>query len=236
LSGDDTLPITGELTAIARAVSALRRALKRPTKVEILRYREAMREAIRQRLEWPERDASPEIIVVRLSRADDYPNTDAWTFGLFRASPWFKFEVKRITDRDLEVFMRIENVVIRKRKARRAKLHTPESGARKVWVVGRIPLERISHIDWEPESAYGLPRFFVSYGWGGPFREVALFEESGRGSHSARRELILYELHDVKYQGEGGTPWRWIKWTASRLKFQLDDRRQVRRDRDEFPP
>ena len=47
---------------------------------------------------------------------------------------------------------------------------------RKVRVVGRIPLERIAHIGWDPDPYYSSPRFYVSYGWSGPFRETVLYE------------------------------------------------------------
>lgn len=49
-----------------------------------------------------------------------------------------------------------------------------------MWVVGRIPYERIKYIDWEPDPNYGAPRFYVTYGWRrDPFREVVLYEDAG---------------------------------------------------------
>src|SRR6185437_9841599 len=53
-------------------------------------------------------------------------------------------------------------------------------GAQKVWVVGRIPYERIKYRDWEPDPNYGAPRFYVTYGWRrNPFHVVVLYEDAG---------------------------------------------------------
>ena len=233
----------GELTFVARFLSAFRKLLRRPEPTTVLKYRERLREEIRQKLEWPG-SGVPEIVVVRLSKKDKYPDTDSLFFGLFGASPWFKYEVKRVHDRGLEVYAGIQRVTIRKRKARRSdlgKAPKKHGDERKVWVVGRIPYERIGHIDWEPDPYYSVPRFYVNYGWGGPFREVVLYEQSSWAGERERRpgarpDGDLLEIHDVEYQGEAGNPWRWLRYTGSRLRFSLATRRQERRDRKEFPP
>lgn len=239
------MPFTGgELTLASRVLSALRKVLRRPEPVAVLRYRERMRDEIRRNLDWPS-SGVPEIIVVRLSKKDEYPDTDSLLFGLFRASPWFKHEVKRIHDRSLEVYASIETVSIHRRRARRAPVGKTgtrkQDDERKVWVVGRIAYERIAHIDWEADPYYSAPRFYVNYGWKGPFREIVLYEQtawaSEHGSQPERRpDADLFQIHDVEYQGEAGNPWRWIRYTASRLRFSLQTRRQERRDRKEFPP
>jgi hypothetical protein len=209
----------GELTLAARILSAIRKVLRRPEPVEILRYRERMREEIRANLDWPERGV-PEIVVVRLSKKDEYPSTDSPFFGLFGASPWFKFEVKRIHDRGLEVYASIQRVRIAKGRARTARPGDDDEGTQKVFVVGRIPY-------------YSAPRFYVNYGWRWPYREVVLYEESGWGGPRGHRRRVpdadLMEIHDVEFQGESGNPWRWLRFTASRLRFTLADRREQKR-------
>jgi hypothetical protein len=230
----------GELTAAARAAAALRKALKRPEPVDVLKYRKAVRDEIRTNLDGAHAGV-PEIIVVRLSKKDVFPSTDSLFYGLFRSSPWFKFEFKRLHDRGLEVYVSIETVTIRKGKARRAEYgDADERGGdrRKVWVVGRIPYERIAYVDWDPDPVYSSPRFYVSYGWGGPFREVVLFEQWAHGPRGRqpgqRPDADLFEIHDVEYQGESGNPWRWTKYTVDRLRFSIEQRREEKRSRKEL--
>lgn len=228
------LPITGgELTVVARVGAAVRRTLRRPQPTAVLQYREAIRRQIRENLEWPERNEAPEIVVVRLAKKDEYPSVDALRFGLFRSSPWFKHEVKRIHDRGLEVYLRIEYVIIRGGKARTVRPgKSAPSNALKVWVVGRIPYERIAHIDWEPDPVYSAPRFYVEYGWRGPYREVVLYERAGDAFRTKERDGDLLELPEVEYQGEAGNPWRWLSSSVRRLKaaylLRRDDRRATR--------
>jgi hypothetical protein len=234
---DGDLPFTGgELTAAARVASAIRKLLRRPDPVAVLKYRQRIREEIRENLP-SSGSSSPEIIVVRLSKKDRYPSTDSLFFGLFKASAWTKTSVRRLHDRGLEVFIAIEEVTIRKGKARRAvgkKKGWRGAKPRKVWVVGRIPYERIAYIDWEPDPAYSSPRFYVNYGPRGPYREVALYESSPWPGQETRGRPDLFEVHDVKYQGEAGNPWRWLAFTASRLRFAMQVRRQDKRDRREY--
>lgn len=233
--GDPDLPFTGgELTLGARVLSAARKILRRPQPVDILRYRERMRNEIREKLEWPDRGV-PEVLVVRLSKKDVFPSTDSLLYGLFRVSPWFKLEAKAVHDRGFEVTLKIDRVSIKRRKARTA-LGDDDAATRKVWVVGRIPYERIAHIDWDPDPVYSSPRLYVGYGWRGPFSEIVLYERWSDDRPMPRPYSDLFEIHDVKYQGESGNPWRWVRYTASRLSFSIRTRRQERRDRKEFPP
>jgi hypothetical protein len=114
------LPFTGaELTLGARVLSAARKILRRPQPVEILRYRERMRNEIREKLEWPDRGV-PDVLVVRLSKKDVFPSTDSLLYGLCRVSPWFKLEAKAVHDRGFEVTLKIDRVSIEKRNARTA--------------------------------------------------------------------------------------------------------------------
>jgi hypothetical protein len=239
---DSELPFTGgELTLALRVAGGARKLLRRPPPVAVLKYREKVREEIREKLQRPDSGGSPDTLLVRLSKKDHYPSTDSLIFGLFRASPWFKFEAKGLHDRGFEVFAGIEYVTFHNRKARRVSTSKPEPpDCRKVWVVGRVPYERIAYIDWRPDPYYSAPRLYVRYGWRGPFREVVLYEESALsstvGREGRRSDEGLYEILDVEYQGEAGNPWRWTAYTARRLRFALEDRRQRRRCLQQFPP
>jgi hypothetical protein len=219
-SEHEHLPITGaEITTVAKAIGGVRRALRRPDPVAVLKRRAEVREEIRTNLY--AKDANwgkpPEIIVIKIGTHDDYPNTDRRLYGR-GASDWFKGEVKGLHDRGIEVFASIEHVLVHKGKARRVSYTRPESC--KVWVVGRIPYERVAWIDWEPDPAYAAPRFYVAYTFlrHEAYRDVVLYE--------GNPDRFLYEIHGVKYIGGGGGPIRRVRRALDRIRFNVEDRRQ----------
>jgi len=211
-----------ELTAAARAFAALRRVLKRPDPVDVLKRRQAVRDDLEAHLRLP-KGAAPEIVVIRLGKEGKYPDPDTRLIGR-GASPWFKFEVKGLSDRGLEVYTGIEHVRIRRSKAR----PVPDANARKVFIVGRIPYERISFTDWKAETdpAYGLPRLHVAYGRRGPFREVVLYDMPGYQDYEA-------ELHGVKYKPKKVRAWTRFVWN---LRNRRHTRRIVRKHRYDDGP
>jgi hypothetical protein len=212
-----------ELTAWARLLGEIRRLLGRPDRIEVIKQREARREEIRRNLKWPEKDSSPEVLVVQIGKEDEFGKPDNRLLSL-TPSPWFKYEGKEIHDRGLEVFTGpLQRVEIKRGKARRVSPHRAGAGIREVWVVGRIAYERIGHIDWRPDPYYAAPRFYVGYGLRGPFKEVVLYE----GSPSAGG--YLYEIQDVKYIAEGRAPWRRIALLVRSARFSLRARREQKR-------
>jgi hypothetical protein len=162
----------------------------------------------------------PEVVVVNYKKYNKYPEPEKRLFG-WSTSNWLKLEVKGLHDRGFEGYARVDTVVVRKGKARSVK-----KGGRKVFVVGRIPYERIVAFDWTPDPAYSAPRFYVAYTWRRRvFSEVVLYEESSTG--------YMYEMEDIKYVGEGGGP---IARTARRIRsayYQLKLNRMERERRDE---
>jgi hypothetical protein len=100
---------------------------------------------------------------VKLGKHDHYPHTDERVIGR-GASKWFKTNVRKLHDRGVEVYSNpaIEHVVVKKGKARKVRHDDPNPAQQKVWIVGRIPYERIAYMDWEPDPAYGAPRFYVA--------------------------------------------------------------------------
>ena len=72
-------------------------------------------------------------------------------------------------------------------------------------MVGRIPYERIAHIDWEPDPVYSAPRFYAEYGWRGPYREVVLYEQASSAFRMRARDGSLIELPDVSIKGKQAT-------------------------------
>lgn len=217
---DVDLPISGaELSIAARVLGWLTRRRKDP--VAVLKQKEAVRNELRQHLSSKE-SKYPEVVVVRLGHEDAYPNADLRLLP-FGASPWFKFEIKGAHDRALEVVLAIEFAAIKRGKATRADEDTP--GAVKVFVVGRIPYNRIRHMDWSADDAYGLPRLYAAYGWRGPCEEVVLYEAP------SKPDGYLYEIPDVKWKGERSRRKR-LRRTLRRVQMAHEDRRNMRKVRD----
>lgn len=219
------MPISGaELTIAARAVATLRRLLRRPDPLAVIKRREQVREELRTNLRWPEKEhEAPEIMVVRVGKEDHRGKPDRRLLSL-GASHWLKFEVKGVHERGFEVFDSIQYVTIGKGKARRVPVGETRADQRKIWVVERIAYERIGHIDWQPDPYYGGPRLYVAYGRRGPFKEVALYE----GSPSD----YLYEIQDVKYKGDGAGAIKRVRRRVQHAHLGIEVRRQKRQMRD----
>jgi hypothetical protein len=201
--------ITGsEFSIAARAASIARRVFRRPDPVAVIKRRQAMRDEIEARLRLPASGAI-EIVVIRVGDEAKYPNVDSRFLGL-ASPPWRKFEVKGFHDRGLEVNESIRHVRIKKSRARR--VH--DGTARKVFVVGRIPYERIAVIDWNRgnDRAYNRVRFYVACGWRGPSRDFVLYDMPDRDGH-------LAELRGVKYKASRVPPWTHLRWA-------IEDRRE----------
>jgi len=192
------------VSRLGRAASLLWQLLHRPDPVKMLEERKKREEELRKHLHWPEKDASPEVVVIRLRSYLKYPKADDRVID-FWASPWFKFEVKAITDDSLEIFVSIQEVRVKRGKARPVK-----SGQRgfNAFIVGRIPLESIALIRWEGDPAYGLPRLYCHYGRS-PFREVVVCVDA---------ETYYRELEGIRFKGRGyWFPRRfWSNWRMNR--------------------
>lgn len=197
------------VSRFGRAASLVWQLLHRPDPVKMLEERHKREKELRKQLTWPEKDASPEVVVIRLRHYLKYPETDERIVD-FWASPWFKFEVKAITDDSLEVFASIQEVRVKRGKARPVKRG---EGGFTVFIVGRIPLESIALSRWEGDAAYGLPRLYCHYGRS-PFREVVVFEKD---------ETYFRELYGIRFKGRGTWfPRRfWLNWRMKREQKQF---------------
>lgn len=217
------MPISGaEVGVAARIAASLARRFRSPDPVLVLKQKEAVRNELRANLPTKESKEDPEVIVVRLGRDGRYPEPDLRWLPI-GASPWFKFEVKDVHDRGLEVVLAIEFVDIKRGKATVADDSAP--GAAKVFVVGRIPYDCVRHMDWRPDPAYGLPRLYVKYGKRGPCRETVLYEAPSKSGG------YLYEMPDVRWKGEPSRRKRLRRKVLS-IKMSHEDRQNKRKLRD----
>lgn len=206
-----------------RAVGLGWQLLRRPDPVKMLEERWKRGEELRKHLTWPEKDASPEVVVIRLRSYLKYHKTDERVIE-FSSSPWFKFEVKGITDDSLEIFASIQEVRVKRGKARPVK--KGQEGFT-VYVVGRIPLESIALIRWHGDPAYSLPRLYCHYGRRGPFREVAVCVDAGS---------YFRELDGIRFKGRSyWFPRRfWLNWQMKRDQKQFE--KEQRKPLEEWGP
>lgn len=157
----------------------VRRIFRRPDPVKVVAYRQRVREVIRERLPRPEPGYSPEVLVIQVARATRYAELEPPLLDL--PPPWMKLEVTRIADDALEVGTQIVNVKIQGGEARPVDRQAGEVG-RTALIVGRIPYEKIAHIDWDGDPAYDAPRLYCHFRWRWPYRSVEVHEiiEPGR--------------------------------------------------------
>lgn len=114
------------------------------------------------------------------------------------ASDSSKAEVRGLGDGCLEFYGGLHYAKVRDGKA--YIVQSEEPNAIKVWLVGKIPYERIEYIDWEPDPTAGAPRFYVRFG---------LRRNPCRGGidlYLADDAEYPRQLFDVKWKGRGGGP------------------------------
>jgi hypothetical protein len=220
---ESALPISGgEITAAKRAASLVRKVLKRPDPQRVVEHRTLVKRELRKHLDLPnwyddsKDQHAPRVLVFRLGQ-NSYPDI---VYRVFRADDWSKLEVKGLHDRGLDVFTGIHKVAIHGRRARLVNYgkKPPKGEQRNVAIVGRIPYEWISHMDWDRENAEQLPVLHVAHGRKGPIREWVACELGDRD---------YSEVPFVKFK-----PRR--KWWFSRARDRWVLRRMDRESEDEI--
>jgi hypothetical protein len=218
---DVDVPITGtEVGVVAKVVGWL--LPRRTDPVARLRHNEKIRKELREHLPPKTNKEVHEVVVVRLGRERKYGHADERLLPL-GASPWFKFEVKGIGDQGLEVILTIDSAIVERGKAWRAAPGSEDGQT--VYVVGRIPYERIRHVDWDADPYYSSPRLYVKYGPRGPCRETVLYEVPRSPSG------FFHEIHDVKWKGERG-PRRKLSRMRTGVQMSYEARQNKRKMRD----
>jgi hypothetical protein len=192
----------GDIIALRREYRDWK-ARKRSGPEAQIAHRTAIKAEIESNLRWPERDASPEIIVRDLARMDQYPETDDSLRGI---SPWFKVEALGLYHRGFDVALALREIVVVRNKAHDA---TPDEReqARTLLVAGRIPFDAIVAIDWSGDEYYPQPHFYCWFDQSeGPYESVELREKTSGGTW--RR------LEGIRYKPGG--PSRLEAWRARR--------------------
>lgn len=193
------------LSRLARWGLLLRKLFRRPDPVKVVTHRQRVRDEIREHLPRPKPGFSPEVVVIQLAKAGEYP--ELYLPLLNRPPNWMKLEVTRIADDALEVVTQIVAVRIKGGVARPVDRAFGEEG-RTVLIIGRIPYEKIATIDWAGDPAYGAPRFYCHFRWRWPYKAIEVQEVASPGNY--------IPLHGVTYEDT-----RFGRLESIRLNWQL---------------
>lgn len=178
---------------------------KKRDPIDVLKAQEARGKELRQKLRWPDTpNEVPEVIIIRKGRHANYPDGKTRRLNV-GVSDWFKGEVKQVADSTLDIYSQITYVKVDREKwvAREVPdADEDDEEVEKVYVVGKIPLERIEHIRWDGDSAYGLPRIYLSYGRDGPYSKVGLYAVPENPGDYA------FELANIKFKPVKRSLWR----------------------------
>jgi hypothetical protein len=192
---------------MVRAGLLVRRVTRRPDPIKVIQHRERVRDMMYARLAKPGRDHWPEVIVVQASKASRYPEIKDKIFD-FGPPDWMKVEVSRITDDALEVGLQFVRVRIRNGQARPVD-HLSDQQGRKVLIVGRLPYEKIAHVDWSGDPAYSSPRLYMHFRWRSPYKAIEV-HSGGDGQYFAMQGVTF---KDTRYSH------------LDRIRFNLESRR-----------
>lgn len=187
--------------------------------IDVLKAQEVWGAELRQNLRFPDTpNEVPEVIIIRKGRHANYPDGKTRLLNV-GVSDWFKGEVKQVGDSTLDLYSQITYVRIDRKKwvAREVRDFDAED-VKKVYVVGKIPLERIEHIRWDGDPAYGLPRIYLSYGRDGPYSKIGVYDVPDTpGGYE-------YEMGGIKFK-----PIKRSLWRRLRDNYEL---RKMEEDRD----
>lgn len=131
---------------------------KKPDRVAILKRREDLRNNFLKHMPLPDDyGICGEAVIRDIKRFDSYPDLTGRKKGTF---PWFQVEMKGLYHRSIEVFIGVPKAI---RKGMYGEWNI--TGIRDEYtitgyVVGRVPFDRIVHIDWRGDENNPYPHIF----------------------------------------------------------------------------
>ena len=169
--------VISDLLALRGAYLEMKRQRRAGPEAQ-LAHRQEVKADIQAHLPAATADWAPELIVRDMARMDDYPNLDEDWWGI---SAWFKVEGKGMYHRGLEVFLQVQRITIADGIARPS-AGVDNADTRTVFVVGRIPFDAITLIDWTGDDYYPVPHLYCWFDQAeGPYEEVVLYEKMNDG-------------------------------------------------------
>ena len=176
-------PLLSLVSPVVNLVKFLMSLIRRPDKAEVARLRTKWKLEFEQNLSWIDDTVGYGEVTIRdLKRMDSYPEVDANAKGV---SPWFRVGLLGTYHRGIEVGLSVASV--KYDKSTEAWLLTRDYLNRTLnaYVVGRIPYDRISSVDWTGDEYYYHPNIFCHFkGWRNePYEEILICEKregSGR--------------------------------------------------------
>jgi hypothetical protein len=161
--------------------SAVKRKLSPISPAEILAAREKWRPLFEKEI-WTnfKEDLRQDVIVVNISRLDQYPKTDERRKGI---SPWFRAALLDTCDKGAMIGLRIGSLTeIDYDPGWRFTNHDAgETGDIRAEKIGIIPFELIESVNWQGTDYYNFPHIYCHFHekHGQPYRKIG-FQERPR--------------------------------------------------------
>jgi hypothetical protein len=152
-------------------------------------------------------------IIVHSVDDESYPEIVPPPLG--RASGWFKVEFCDLYHRGVEVFLRVETVVMERATGKWAlidydlveEVNKERFDMANVFRVGRIPYRNIVEVDDEGDEYYSGPHFYCTYADGGdPYEEIVFKLTENRVTLNRERQTPAIKKKPVKREKPKRTP------------------------------
>ena len=101
-----------------------------------------------------------DVIIRHINRSDMYPETDGHKKGI---SSWFKAEYWGLYHRGVEVVIGSESLCMEDGKNNWTACHNEEHNRFNALVIGRIPFDVITEVDWNGDEHYSVPHIYCEF-------------------------------------------------------------------------
>ena len=162
---------------------------------EIVRRRQKWKDEIKEKFQWiDDKVGYGEIIIRDVKRNDLYPEIEEKKKDI---SSWFRVGYLGTYHRGIEVGLGIEELIYEEKyKAWRfADYKNKEEGDLNAYIVGLIPFECITNIDWNGDEYYSCPHIYCNFlsRKKEPYEEIVFCEKRWSDKLVYYHEIAKYE-------------------------------------------
>jgi len=171
--------LSGALKAIAPTVQGVKWVVKKlqGNPVEVIKRREELHNNFLKHMPLPDDyGICGEAVIRDIKRFDSYPDLTSRKKGKF---PWFQVEMKRFYHRGIEVFLGVPKAIRKDIYGEWNITEIRDEDTITGYVVGRVPFDRIVHIDWRGDENNPYPHIFCRYNRfrEHPYETIAIFKK-----------------------------------------------------------
>ena len=172
------------------------RVFRRPDTVAILKRRQELRDEFLKRMPLPDDyGICGEAIIRDIRRFDSYPDLGRPQKGKF---PWFQVEIKGLYHRGIETFIGLPRAIRKDMYGEWKFTKIRDEETVTGYLAGRIPFDRIVHIDWNGDERNPYPHIFCRYNRfrEHPYETIAVFKKIGNSENV--EEVKPFRKKDLK--------------------------------------